>query len=94
MGVLSGLSSGFADNMLGVGGYSRGAEGRPAEGRPAEYRPADARGPLSDAAEAGVRTDEAERRASDGKVAVVGVVKDGSLGLVETGIVTDCRVSL
>lgn len=34
MGVFSGLSSAFADNMLGVGGYSKGADGRPAEGKP------------------------------------------------------------
>lgn len=94
MGVFSGLSSGLADNMLGVGGYSSGADGRPAEGRPAECRPADARGPLSDAAEAGVRIEEADRRASNGKVAVVGVVRNGSLGLVETGIVTGFRALL
>lgn len=36
IGVFSGLSSSFADNILGVGGYSSGADGRPAEGRPAE----------------------------------------------------------
>lgn len=36
IGVFSGLSSSFAESMLGVGGYSRGADGRPAEGRPAE----------------------------------------------------------
>lgn len=36
MGVFSVFSSSLADNMLGVGGYSRGADGRPAEGRPAE----------------------------------------------------------
>lgn len=34
----------------------------------------------------GVRTDEADKRASLGKLAEVGVVKDGSFGLV-TGIV-------
>lgn len=50
-------------------------------------------GPLSDAAEAGVRIDEADRRASEGKVAVVGVVRDGSLGLVEIGIVNEVAKS-
>lgn len=38
MGVFSGLlsSTSLAESMLGVGGYSSGADGRPAEGRPAE----------------------------------------------------------
>lgn len=93
MGVCSGLSSkvGFADSMLGVGGYSSGADGRPAEGRPEEYRPADGRGPLNESADSGVLTDEADRRASpgkddawkeSGKVAVVGVLRAGSFGRV------------
>lgn len=86
MGVFSGFSSSFADNMLGVGGYSSGADGRPAEGRPEEYRPADGSGPLNERAESGVRTDEADKRASPGKAtgkaAVVGVLRAGSLGRV------------
>lgn len=88
IGVFSGLSSkqGFADSMLGVGGCSSGADGRPAEGRLDEYRPADGRGPLNDSAESGVRTDEADKRASPGKVsgkaAVVGVLRAGSFGRV------------
>lgn len=92
MGVFSGLSSnvGFAESMLGVGGYSSGADGRPAEGRPEEYRPADARGPLNESAESGVLTDEADKSASpgkdagkeSGKVAVVGVLRAGSFGRV------------
>lgn len=48
--------------------------------------------PLKDAAEAGVRIDDADRSASAGKQAVVGVVRDGSLGLVEIGIVADAGV--
>lgn len=46
-------------------------------------------GPLSDAAEAGVLIDEADSRASDGKLAVVGVLRDGSFGLV-AAIVSVC----
>lgn len=83
---LSSLSSCFADSMLGVGGYSSGADGSPAEGRPAEYRPADDSDPLMMDAERGVRTDEADKRASEGKLPVVGVARDGSFGLVVTGI--------
>lgn len=89
IGVFSGRSSnmmGFADSMLGVGGYSSGADGRPAEGRPDEYRPADGSGPLNESAESGVRTEAADRRASpgkhSGKVAVVGVLRAGSFGRV------------
>lgn len=88
IGVFSGMSSsrGFADSMLGVGGYSSGAEGRPAEGRPEQYRPADESGPLNVSAESGVRTDEADKRASPGKAipkaAEVGVLRAGSFGRV------------
>lgn len=38
-------------------------------------------------AESGVRTDEADKRASLGKQAEVGVVSDGSFGRVVTGMV-------
>lgn len=86
MGVFSGLSSTFADNMLGVGGYSKGAEGRPAEGRPEAYRPADGSGPLNESAESGVRIEDADKRASPGNatgnVDVVGVLRAGSFGRV------------
>lgn len=34
-----------------------------------------------------MRTEQAERSASEGKLPVVGVARVGSLGLVETGIV-------
>lgn len=86
MGVASGLSSCFPDSMLGVGGYSKGAEGSPAEGSPAEYIPADCR-PLIEA-ECGVRTDEADRSASEGKLPEVGVARAASLGRFAGGIVT------
>lgn len=68
MGVFSGISSCFilADSILGVGGYSSGADGRPAEGRPAEYRPAEGNDPLIMDADRGVRTEEADNRASEG----------------------------
>lgn len=86
IGVFSGFSSTFADNMLGVGGYSSGADGRPAEGRPEGYKPADGSGPLKERDESGVRTDEADKSASpgkaNGKVAVVGVLRAGSFGRV------------
>lgn len=49
-------------------------------------------GPLSDAAEAGVLIDEADSRASDGKLAVVGVFRDGSFGLV-AAIASVCRLA-
>lgn len=37
-------------------------------------------------ADSGVRTDEADRRASLGKLAEVGVVKDGNFGLAVAGM--------
>lgn len=98
IGVFSGMSSCFvADSILGVGGYSNGADGSPAEGRPAEYRPADGSEPFRSEAECGVRTDEADRRASEGRraslgnLAEVGVARDGSFGLLVTGILTSWR---
>lgn len=95
MGVFSGFSSILADNMLGVGGYSSGADGSPAEGKPEAYRPADGSGPLNESAESGVRTEEADKRASPGKaigkVAVVGVLRAGSFGRVAAMVSRWCQ---
>ncbi len=64
-------------------GYSNPADLIPAEGRPAEGR-----GTHIDA-ERGVRTDDADRRASAGKLAETGVVYCDSLGLAVAGILTE-----
>lgn len=61
--------------------------------------PADGSGPLNDSAESGVRTDEADKRASPGKamdidigkVAVVGVLRAGSFGRV-AAIMSRCAL--
>lgn len=64
-------------------GYSK-----PADLIPAEGRPPDGRG-THNCAERGVRTDDADRRASAGKLAETGVVNCVSLGLAVAGILTE-----